>query len=888
MDNKKHKRNLKHLKKTKCSRVHKFVRMMVVAGLTCATTTTVLGLTLKSVPIQEPVNLNDYISPNRTALVALGKALFWDMQVGSDGVQACGSCHFHAGVDSRTRNQISPGFIGATPDNEFGNNFLGVPALAAGSVTVDMELRPEHFPTHRVIAQHDPGDPLTTPGNVISDINDVISSQGVKSATFVDIVPGSPVELSSALPDPVFNNGTENLRRVEPRNAPSVFNTIFNFFNFWDGRANNVFNGANPFGAADPRANLLTNASGSLATEELRLRQASLASLSVGPPLSLNEMSFVGRTWPKIGKKLLSLKPLGQQHVDPNDSVLGILADTAAGTGLTQNYDQLIMAAFPAKYWNNTSEKVTFDTNGVPTILPGSPATTDEYTQMEANFSFFFGIALQMYQSTLVSDDSKFDQVAEGIAAFTPAEANGAVQFIASGCNICHVDPIMTDIDVLTIQGLQEPFPGLFVPTPLDQNPADANDFMAMASGVAMYDTGTHNTGVRPGGTHHPDSFDYLAVSEDPGRAAFSEMGIPSLAMEVPLSIGAIALWNFGGPIPNTPELWDPLNPPNSGGDGPALPVQLVDFLPELPPAFLSEDTIPYLGRVNNGGNFKTASLRNVSLSGPYMHNGGMSTLRQVVDFYVRGTDFPNTNVENFDTQILPLGAIRNQDVLVDELVQFLMTLTDDRVANESAPFDHPEIFVPVTGTADHPGNAFTNAAARTEMLADSANFMQVLATGENGRSAQLRAPLQPFLGLDPRSAALTDDADLDTIADSLDNCPSIANPGQEDVGDGDGIGDACDNCTMVANGTLLPTGQSAVSQRDTDGDGFGNMCDADLSGDGLIVNVPDYGLFRTAWLTTGPGLDADFNGDDVVNVIDYGIFRNSWLGAPGPSALNP
>ena len=41
--------------------------------------------------------------------IALGKALFWDMQVGSDGVQACASCHFRAGADPRSRNQVSPG-----------------------------------------------------------------------------------------------------------------------------------------------------------------------------------------------------------------------------------------------------------------------------------------------------------------------------------------------------------------------------------------------------------------------------------------------------------------------------------------------------------------------------------------------------------------------------------------------------------------------------------------------------------------------------------------------------------------------------------------------------------------------------------------------------------
>jgi len=844
----------------------------LIAGLACSTTSIAFGLTLKSEPIPEPLDLGDYITTNRPAVVALGKALFWDMQVGSDGVQACASCHFHAGADNRTRNQINPGLVAATPDTLFGNNNLGAPEMAPGSVTIDMTLTEAHFPTHRVINQHDPADPKTTMGNILYDNNDVISSQGVKLATFDDIIPGFPVDASLPLADLIFTNGTDNLRRVEPRNTPSIFNTVFNFFNFWDGRGNNIFNGRNPFGAADPRPHLLTNASGSLATEELRLRISSLASVAVGPPLSINEMSFVGRTWPKIGKKMLSLKPLGQQKVASSDSALGGLADTVSG--LNVSYADLIQLSFPSKYWDNTSEFVTYDANGNPTLTTGTPTTTDQYTQMEANFSFFFGLAVQMYQSTLVSDDSKFDQVAEGIAAFTTAEANGAIHFVTQGCAGCHLDPIMTDADVVSILGDQEPSPGIFVPTTFDMNPADANDFMPLISGVAMYDTGTHNTGVRPGGNHHPDSFDYLPVSEDAARAAFTEIG--DSIMEVPLSIGGLALWNLGGPIPNTPEVWDPLNPPSSGGTGPAVPSQMLAYIPDLPPEFLSVDTSPYQGRVNNGGNFKTANIRNATLTGPYMHNGGFSTLRQVVDFYVRGSDFPNTNFENFDIEVLPLGAIRNQDVLVDELVQFLMTLTDERVANESAPFDHPEIFVPITGIADHPGNSAVNEVARTALLSDSANFRQVLAVGGGGRSAILQGPLEPFLELDPRSAALVADADLDAIIDSVDNCPTIANPGQEDVGDGDGIGDACDNCTLVAN----------ADQRDTNGDGFGNICDADLDNDGT-VGFSDFSLFRAAFGSTGD-LDADLDGDGTVGFSDFSIFRGSFGGAAGPSGQNP
>ena len=42
-------------------------------------------------------------------------------------------------------------------------------------------------------------------------------------------------------------------------------------------------------------------------------------------------------------------------------------------------------------------------------------------------------------------------------------------------------------------------------------------------------------------------------------------------------------------------------------------------------------------------------------------------------------------------------------------------------------------------------------------------------------------------------------DSDGDGIEDTADNCPSVANPGQEDA-DSDGVGDACDNCPYVAN----------------------------------------------------------------------------------------
>jgi len=57
-------------------------------------------------------------------------------------------------------------------------------------------------------------------------------------------------------------------------------------------------------------------------------------------------------------------------------------------------------------------------------------------------------------------------------------------------------------------------------------------------------------------------------------------------------------------------------------------------------------------------GRFKVPTLRNVELLGPFYHNGGQATLRQVIDFYNRGGDFPDHDT---DSQIRPLGSTESQ-----------------------------------------------------------------------------------------------------------------------------------------------------------------------------------------------------------------------------------
>ena len=90
---------------------------------------------------------------------------------------------------------------------------------------------------------------------------------------------------------------------------------------------------------------------------------------------------------------------------------------------------------------------------------------------------------------------------------------------------------------------------------------------------------------------------------------------------------------------------------------------------------------------------------------------------------------------------------------------------------------------------------------------------------------------------------------------------------------DGDAVPDFRDNCTLAVN----------PDQRDSDGDGFGNLCDGDFDGD-CIVNPGDLTIFRTRFFSTDP--DADLDGNGVVNPGDLTIFRNLFFLPPGPTGL--
>lgn len=96
-----------------------------------------------------------------------------------------------------------------------------------------------------------------------------------------------------------------------------------------------------------------------------------------------------------------------------------------------------------------------------------------------------------------------------------------------------------------------------------------------------------------------------------------------------------------------------------------------------------TEAETPDIGRAElsklsgDTGSFKTAGLRDIARSAPYMHDGSLKTLEEVVDYYNKG-GVPNNHL---DEEIFPLK-------LTDEEKRDLVTFLKEGLAGEDYP-DH-------------------------------------------------------------------------------------------------------------------------------------------------------------------------------------------------------
>jgi cytochrome c peroxidase len=553
------------------------------------------------------------------------------------------------------------------------------------------------------------------------------------------VTTSNSVELTTAVVDPVFSYPSEsdptkriNTRRVTGRNTPSAVDAVFNFRNFWDGRAQNVCNGANPFGTRDKQNHLLVvdAVDGKLGPTQVNMVNSALCSQSLGPILSATEMSADDRNFHQVGKKLLARVPLANQLVDPTDSVLGVFSKSPS-KGLNTSYSALVQQAFQPEWWQfsrhicetsdgNTS--VTVDATNFETC----PAGTTDYSQMEYNFSLFWGVAIQMYESTLVADQTPFDKYMEQQQSYTLIGDNLKNQYTIQ------LKPGVTPYTV-SIIGL---------------NPTlDASD-----QDMYAFDDGQGNirgVGVNSGNINYASGT--LTVF-------FGDPPVTQVPVKIGYSVGAVPLTNgqlrglnlfqtkaacvvcHGGPEFSNASVGTVTGFPvermimeddsarvydtgyyhigvrpaaedgGLAGNDPvaSLPLSQAEILRQhvcdggyetvIVPGRRGDGIAPSPMNCNDdvarGGFFKAPQLRNVALTAPYFHNGSQLTLEQVVEFYNRGGDFNTVEEVKFmDPDIEMLGLTAQDQV---DLVDFLRNaLTDPRTVAQAAPFDHPQLFAP-------------------------------------------------------------------------------------------------------------------------------------------------------------------------------------------------
>jgi cytochrome c peroxidase len=297
----------------------------------------------------------------------------------------------------------------------------------------------------------------------------------------------------------------------------------------------------------------------------------------------------------------------------------------------------------------------------------------NEYALIQYNFSLFFGLAVQLYEATLVSDDTPWDRFRrENPAADDPdlnPWTNASPRHISRlalfgahlfndrtrgatnvRCSNCHEQAELTDASVRRIA-------------------AAANGPVRNRDGNVI-DKGFNNVGIRPSGDD--------------------------------LGVGAEDAF---GPLSHTRRLF-----------------------PDAPPATFDNAAVTKGFGVD--GAFKVPSLRNVALTAPYFHNGDVRTLRDVVELYGRGGNVWPVQARD-GTLIEPLGVPLLAPNEIDSIVAFMETLTDERVLYRRAPFDHPQLFV----ANGHRGNSDWTIDANRDGRADD-RMVEIPAVGAAGGPA--------------------------------------------------------------------------------------------------------------------------------------------------------
>jgi hypothetical protein len=485
-------------------------------------------------------------------------------------------------------------------------------------------------------------------------------------------------------------------------------------------------------------------------------------------------MSADDRDFHQVGKKMLARTPLANQIVDPTDSALGGFS-RAPRKGLKTTYSALIQKAFLPEWWSY-SRHVCVAANGsnVSTVnaarFESCPASTQDYSQMEYNFSLFWGVAIQMYESTLIADQTPLDKYLEQQKLYTLIGDTQKQQFT-----------IRLDANI-------DPFTFSMIEINPHNDFSDSNVYafdngfgVVQGEGVTEatidYASGTLNIYFDvPPKAQFPVKISYsvgatplttaqlrgLLTFETKGRCVACHGG-PELSNAAVQTVSdnpyeRMIMGDFNVKVYDNGYYHIGVRPgdedPGLGGTDPVAGQPLsaseiarqlvcndpsqIFMVPGRPGDGITQAPLSCNDAISRQAFFKAPQLRNIALTAPYFHNGGELTLEQVVEFYNRGGDFNSVadlNVMDTDIGIIGFTLQEKQD-----LVDFLRNgLTDPRTVAQSAPFDHPELTTPSGETVADNGYPVRKDPNHPGQSID--NHLHIPATGKNGG-----APLPTFL----------------------------------------------------------------------------------------------------------------------------------------------
>ena len=648
-------------------------------------------IALDNIEVPRPSNLNKFVR-NEKRLLELGKALFWDEQVSTDGVMACATCHNAGGADNRAINTIS---FAQQLKNQDGSNDGIVFSFENDNqsdekFSPNIQLNTSNFPRN---LKSDPKDFLSS---FIRETNTVVGSSGIHHVKISEDGYSTFVELDPSDFKLPFKNSSfkVNTRRVGGRNAPTVINAVFNHRQFWDGSANNIFNGVTPFGPEDTGATVFIKKHGDLKQIKVQIDHASLASQATGPVNSIFEMSADGSNLDASfqhnmfitninRRELLSKRPLAKQKVSKNDSVLGKLARKHAKGLKIKNYKKMIKRAFRKKWWS-AEEAIVINPDGSRSIFD-EEVDEESYSQLEMNIPLFFGLALYKYESTLVGGQTRVDDYLNGDkSALTDKELIGfRLAAKEARCLNCHGGAEFTYASVSRIEGR-------------DGVPAQG---LTRNRHGNLIDEGFNNIGVTP---------------------TLDDLGVGAIGPKV----------NNGQAIIFSNARKELLNNPTSsltlGSDG-AMKI------PTLRNVAL---TAPYF---HNGGESNLKDVVDFYLRGGNYRSHNENS-NSGFPFPIIGFDAERTDESEIDGLGILTGPHQNSFVGLntpenggldsedrDNIVAFLKALTDERVKFSKAPFDHPSLKIPV----GHVGNSEVIQKKKQGMAKDK--FFKLHAVGEDG-----------------------------------------------------------------------------------------------------------------------------------------------------------